>query len=333
MQTSDFDYYLPPELIAQEPVEPRDSSKLMLVERREKAISHHKFYDLINILKKGDVLVFNDSRVIPARIHGARSGTGGRVEVLLLKRESKNIWEAMVKPAKRLKPGSKIDIGNHRLTGEIIQDRNDGIKLICFSGEAALDDVGEIPLPPYIHRPLTDSERYQTIYSSARGSVAAPTSGLHFTKRLLEQIRQMGVETLFVTMHIGLDTFRPVQTEDPREHLIHTEYGVARKEVTRRLKIAKAEGRRIIAVGTSTARLLEHAAGAEGFNGWVGLYILPGYKFKVLDGLITNFHLPRSTLLMLVSAFAGRDFILAAYQEAINQHYRFYSFGDANIII
>lgn len=333
MLTSDFDYDLPQNLIAQKPVEPRDSSRLMHLKRSDQSITHHIFRGLPDLLSEGDVLVFNDSRVIPARVKGTRHKTGGQVEILLLKRLAPCIWEAMVKPAKKMKQGSKISLNQAEITAEIIEEKQEGIRIVHFSAEQGLYAAGEMPLPPYIHTPLSDAERYQTIYSRISGSVAAPTSGLHFTPELINTLQAKHVETLFVTLHIGLDTFRPLNTENPLEHDIHTEYGCLPPGTGLKLKAAREAGRRIVAVGTSTARLLEHTAGLDSYEGWVGLYILPGYRFKVLDGLITNFHLPRSTLLMLVSAFASKEFILRSYKEAIKQQYRFYSFGDATLIL
>jgi S-adenosylmethionine:tRNA ribosyltransferase-isomerase len=338
MKTSDFDYHLPPELIAQTPVEPRDHSRLMVLNRSEGSIEHHHFFEIIDYLRAGDVLVFNDSRVIPARLSGKKLDTGGRVELLLLKRLDEAVWEALVKPGKRVSVGARIEIeGGDRVQAEVIGRGEDGIKFIRFSDETLLLQLGRVPLPPYIHRPLTDPERYQTVYARVPGSVAAPTAGLHFTPGLLDKIGQKGIYCLFVTLHVGLDSFRPVTEDDPREHHIHREYGNLSPEVAHQLSRAKAEGRRVICVGTTTVRLVEAAAQAskalEPFDDWVSLFALPGYEFRIVDGIITNFHLPRSTLLMLVCAFAGRAFIDKAYQEAISQQYRFYSFGDAMLIL
>ena len=333
MKTSDFEYNLPQELIAQEPIEPRDSSRLMVLDREHRAVVHHVFSRLPDILNSGDVLVFNNSRVLPARIHGNRAGTGGSVEILLLKRLDINTWEVMAKPARKLKTGEVVEIPPVGVTAAVIEEKEEGIRIVRFSSEEMLFEAGEMPLPPYIHKPLDNGERYQTVYSKILGSAAAPTSGLHFTPGLLQKLQERGIETHFVTLHIGLDTFRPISTENPCEHAIHTEYGQIARETALQINTARQEGRRIIAVGTSTARLLEQAAGTEGYKGWVSLYILPGYQYKVVDALITNFHLPRSTLLMLVSAFAGREFVLQAYQEAIKNQYRFYSFGDAMLIL
>ncbi len=337
MRTEDFDYHLPPELIAQTPIEPRDSARLLVMNRSSGSLEHRNFFDLPDFLRKGDVMVFNDSRVIPARLAGKKSGTGGVAEILLLKRINDNDWEALVKPARRIKKGMILDIGSAiHVPAEVIGESEAGIRTIRFSGEVHLPALGEIALPPYIHTPLYNPERYQTVYSEKLGSVAAPTAGLHFTEELLKRIEQKGIKCLFVTLHIGLDTFRPVQEDDPRKHQIHSEYGVISKETADELTRAKIDNHRVIGVGTTSVRLLE-AASMSGsilpFDGWVNLFILPGYQFKVVDAMITNFHLPRSTLLMLVSAFAGKELIDKVYQEAINQRYRFYSFGDATLIL
>ncbi len=343
MKTSDFDYNLPPELIAQTPVEPRDHSRLMVLNRRNSSIEHRRFFEIADYINAGDVLVFNDSRVIPARIKGIKE-TGGRVELLLLRRRGNALWEALVKPAKRVNIGTRLELagdadGSLKVTAEIIGLGEGGVKVIRFSDEKLLLKLGDIPLPPYIHVPLADAERYQTVYARYPGSAAAPTAGLHFTPQLLERIEAKGVRLLFVTLHIGLDTFRPVREADPRNHSIHKEYGVITPEVVDELSRAKKEGRRIVCAGTTTVRLVEAAAQGgnperiKPFEGWVSLLALPGYRFRMTDAMLTNFHLPRSTLLMMVAAFAGRDFILNAYEEAIAQGYRFYSFGDAMLII
>ncbi|MBA7627497.1 S-adenosylmethionine:tRNA ribosyltransferase-isomerase [subsurface metagenome] len=342
MKTSDFDYFLPSELIAQTPVEPRDQSRLMVLNRSDGSIKHHNFFEITDYLRAGDILVFNNSRVIPARLKGRKVDSGGRVEILLLCRLDTNIWEALVKPGKRVNIGTRVEITNEgetKLLAEVTGLRQDGIKVISFSDETLLPELGEIPLPPYIHVPLVHPERYQTSYASAAGSVAAPTAGLHFTPELLSNIEQMGVHCLFVTLHVGLDTFRPVRVDDPLEHPIYNEYGVLAQEVSSQLSRAKAEGRRVICVGTTTVRIIEQAAQVssslpvEPFEGWVSLFILPGYQFRMVDALITNFHLPKSTLLMLVTAFAGRDFVNRSYKEAIASNYHFYSFGDAMLIL
>ena len=344
MNTSDFDYYLPEELIAQIPVEPRDSSRLMVLNRETGSIEHRHFRDIVNYLVEGDILVFNDSRVIPARLKGTRKGSGGAVEVLLLRRLEANIWEALVRPGKRLRTSADIEITNGSQPGKVIQAEilevgESGIRTIRFSDETLLFESGEVPLPPYIHTPLDNPERYQTIYARVSGSVAAPTAGLHFTPELLARIERKGVQCLFTTLHVGLDTFRPVKEDDPRQHTIHREFGVISEEVASKLATARRDGQRIICVGTTAVRIVEQAALSSrdkeimAFEGWVDLYILPGHRFRLVDAMITNYHLPRSTLLMLVSAFAGRENIALAYSEAIAGKYRFYSFGDAMFIV
>ena len=341
MKTSEFDYHLPQELIAQVPLEPRDRSQLMVLERSRGSIEHRRFSDLVDYLKPGDVLVCNDSRVIPARLKGKKADSGGKVELLLLRQLDNAVWEVLIKPAKRVAVGTKLEIGDSgaKVWAEVTGEGDDGIKVIRFPEEMRLPKLGKIPLPPYIRTPLADAERYQTVYARSPGSVAAPTAGLHFTPRLLEELEQKGIELLFVTLHVGLDTFRPVREDNPLKHPIHKEYGIVTEEVAGRLLKARGEGRRIICVGTTTVRIIEGVAQEskesllEPFEGWVSLFILPGYKFRMVDALITNFHLPRSTLLMLVAAFAGKDFIIDAYEAAIAGKYRFYSFGDAMLIL
>ncbi|UCG10325.1 MAG: tRNA preQ1(34) S-adenosylmethionine ribosyltransferase-isomerase QueA [Dehalococcoidia bacterium] len=346
MKISDFDYYLPPELIAQTPIEPRDYARLMVLNRGGGSIAHHHFFELIDWLRAGDVLVFNDSRVIPARLNGQKTATGGRLEILLLRRLRANVWETLVKPARRATIGSQIEISNGstkkptlRIMAEVVELGEGGMRVISFADETQLTKLGRVPLPPYIHSPLQDVERYQTVYAREVGSVAAPTAGLHFTSELMAKIKDLGISCLFVTLHIGLDTFQPIGEDNPLEHAIHKEYGVLSAEVAEKLSQAKAAGRRIIAVGTTTARLVEavtqlsHPTRLRPLVGWISLYILPGYRFQMVDALITNFHLPRSTLLLLVSAFAGKGLIGQAYQAAIDQKYRFYSFGDAMLIL
>jgi len=341
VKTSDFEYSLPPELIAQTPVEPRDQSRLMVVNRSDNSIKHHKFFEITRYLRDGDVLVLNNSRVIPARLSGRKVDSGGKVEILLLRRLASSVWEALVRPGKRVSTGTRVEITNHetKLLAEVTGVGQGGIKVISFSDEALLMELGKIPLPPYIHSPLTNPERYQTVYANVAGSVAASTAGLHFTPELLSDIEQKGVHCLFVTLHVGLDTFQPVREENPVEHPIYNEYGVLSEEVASQLSQAKAEGRRVICVGTTTVRIIEQVAQLsnpprlEPFEGWVSLFILPGYQFRMVDALITNFHLPRSTLLMLVTAFAGKNLISEAYRVAIAEKYRFYSFGDAMLII
>ena len=343
MHTEDFDYKLPPELIAQKPIEPRDASRLLIVNRQNGSIEHAFFRGLVRFLKSGDVMVFNDSRVIPARLSGTKVNTGGSVEILLLRRLSANVWETLVKPGRRVKTGMKLELVDSKrksiVTAEIIVEGESGIRTIKFSDESLLYDMGQVALPPYIHEPLQNQSRYQTVYADRQGSVAAPTAGLHFTPELLTALQQRGVKCLFVTLHVGLDTFRPVQEANPREHHIHKEYGYMSVEVAGELSLAKKEGRRVICVGTTSVRLLEAVAQVTGngslqpFEGWVDLFILPGYQFRVVDAMVTNFHLPKSTLLMLVSAFAGKELIDKAYQIAIAEKYRFYSFGDATLIL
>ncbi|MGD0854238.1 MAG: tRNA preQ1(34) S-adenosylmethionine ribosyltransferase-isomerase QueA [Dehalococcoidia bacterium] len=342
MKLSDFDYNLPLEFIAQHPIEPRDSSRLLVLDRKTGAVEHKHFHDVIQYIHKGDTLVFNDSRVIPARIKGMITGTERHAEILLLKQLSPDTWEALVRPGRKLMPGACVSITGHRgneqlaLTGEITARHESGIRVVKFSHPEMLDSLGEMPLPPYIKARLDDRERYQTVYSSVKGSAAAPTAGLHFTPELLKEIRDKGVNTAFVTLHIGLDTFQPVRAEDPSHHQIHTEFGTVSEETANLLNTTRQAGKRVIAVGTTSVRLLE-AVSAGGmvkpFAGPVGLFILPGYQFKSVDSIITNFHLPKSTLLMMISAFAGRERILQCYETAKSEGYRFYSFGDAMLIL
>jgi S-adenosylmethionine:tRNA ribosyltransferase-isomerase len=346
VQTSEFDYSLPPELIAQTPLPERDRSRLMVLNRSDGTIEHHYFYEIVDYLREGDILVLNDSRVMPARLHARKASTGGKLEILLLRRLEPNIWEALVRPAKRVRINDRIEVvgtsadsRDSCLAAEVVGTGERGIRVIHFAEEALLSRLGEIAPPPYVHVPLREPERYQTVYAREEGSVAAPTAGLHFTPELLDKIRSKGVSCQFVTLHVGLDTFRPVEASDPREHQIHQEYGVVSPDVARELNKAKAEGRRVVCVGTTSVRLVEAAAQGGGsakvhpFSGWADLFILPGYHFRVTDTIVTNFHLPRSTLLMMVSAFAGKDFILRAYSEAAARRYRFYSFGDAMLIL
>ena len=341
MKTSDFDYHLPPELIAQTPVEPRDRSRLMVLHRSSSSIEHHCFREVVDYLQSGDTLVFNNSRVIPARLLGQKSDSAASVDLLLLRRLDNNVWETLVRPGKKVGVGSRINVTNKSgdtnkgITVEVLERGEGGIRVVRVSDEGLLEQLGEVPLPPYIHAPLAEPERYQTVYAKTKGSVAAPTAGLHFTPRLLDELQQRGVRFGFVTLHIGLDTFRPVRVDDPRHHPIHKEYGELGPEAAALLNQTRKEGKRIIAVGTSTVRLIEAATQAEAiqpFTGWIDLFILPGYQFRTTDAVITNFHLPRSTLLMLVSAFAGRDFILQSYEQAKSLGYRFYSFGDCMVI-
>lgn len=349
MLTSDFDYYLPPKLIAQTPLEPRDSSRLLVLGRGTGSMEHRGFRDILEYLRPGDVMVFNQSRVIPARLQGHRMDTGGRVELLLLRQDRSGSWQALARPGRRLKPGMKVIITPPTSRGtvsgfelEILASHPDGTKTVRLDPDAEIGLLGQMPLPPYIHERLEDPERYQTVYAKTPGSAAAPTAGLHFTGELMDELRDSGVELAFVTLHVGLDTFRPVQGEDPAEHRIHMEHFEIGPEAADLVNRAREDGRRVIAVGTTTVRVLEQAGQMilrTGFDlvpscvGQADLFILPGHRFLVVDAMITNFHLPRSTLLMLVSAFAGRDRVLKAYQEAIEKKYRFYSFGDAMLIV
>lgn len=342
MKVSDFDYELPSKFIAQTPMEPRDHSRLMVLHRTRKSIEHCLFYEIINYLRPGDVLVLNDSRVIPARLFGYTED-GSKVEVFLLRRVGDGLWETLVRPGKKFGVGVKMRIGggqgNLQVIAQVIDKGKTGLRIIHFSAEGLLTGLGEVPLPPYIKVPLAVPDRYQTIYAKAEGSVAAPTAGLHFTHRLLLELERKGIKLVYVTLHIGLDTFRPVRVDDPKEHPIHQEYGIVSEEAAVSLNQARRDGKRIVVVGTSTVRLLEAAAQEandtklQPFSGWVSLLILPGYEFRLIEAMVTNFHLPRSTLLLLVSALAGREFILQAYEEAKSEGYRFYSFGDAMLIM
>lgn len=349
MRTDDFDYHLPPELIAQTPLERRDSSRLLVLDRATGAIRHDRFSGIGDYLRPGDLMVFNRSRVIPARLYGHRE-SGGRVELLLLSRVEPCLWRALARPGRRLQPGTRVlldvpgrsagDLGRD-YDVEVCASEEDGVKLVRFVDEGVIDRSGHAPLPPYIHTWLDDPERYQTVYARDPGSAAAPTAGFHFTHDLLDELRRAGVEMAFVTLHVGLDTFRPVQEDDPTEHKIHTEYFEIDTEAAQALDRARREGRRIVAVGTTSVRTLEQVGRdleSSGRNsigpvsGQADLFILPGHRFRLVGAMITNFHLPRSTLVMLVSAFAGRERVLQAYQAAIEERYRFYSFGDAMLI-
>lgn len=335
MKTSDFDYHLPPELIAQTPLEPRDAARLLQLDRSSGAITHSHFYELPDLLRPGDLLVANESRVIPARIFAHKVGTGGAVEILLLRRLDEVTWQALLR-SHRVHVGTRIEVGPD-LVAEVVELSATGERVLRFNQpiDARLSELGVMPLPPYIHAPLHDPERYQTIYSHTPGSAAAPTAGLHFTPRVLEQLRARDIHLIHVTLHVGLDTFKPVETEDVEQHHIHTEYMELTEEAAARIRAAKAEGRRVIAVGTTSVRVLE-TAGRHNLAAFVGdtrLFIYPGFEFRVIDGMITNFHLPKSSLLMLVAAFAGKAEIDQAYAEAIARQYRFYSFGDAMLIL
>ena len=335
MKTTYFDYYLPTELIAQTPIEPRDTARLLRLDRTSGAMEHHHFYDLPDLLRPGDLLVANESRVIPARIFGRKAGTGGAVEILLLRRIDAVTWQALLR-GHRLKVGSHIKVRDD-VMAEVIEQAATGERVIRFNQpiDDRLSELGEMPLPPYIHEPLRDPERYQTIYSHTPGSAAAPTAGLHFTMSVFERLKQRGIDIAYVTLHVGLDTFKPVETDDIERHHIHTEFVRYTEEVAAQVRQAKRDGRRVIAVGTTTIRVLETVARHEwqAFTGNTDLFIYPGFKFRAVDGMITNFHLPRSSLLMLVAAFAGKAQIDRAYAEAIAAHYRFYSFGDAMLIL
>ena len=341
MRTSDFDYHLPPHLIAQTPAEPRDSSRLLVLDRSSRHMEHRLFRDLPQYLRRGDVLVFNDSRVIPARLHARREGTGGKAELLLLSRVEPGVWKAIGRPGRRLTPGARLLLEGTPgadVWVEVLEASADGTRTVALSSDDGIDLAGQVPLPPYIHTPLADPERYQTVYAREPGSAAAPTAGLHFTPEMLRGLEESGVELVYVTLHVGLDTFRPLRSDDPREHTIHGEYFQVSPEAAASLAVARAEGRRIVAVGTTSVRVLEQIAlgsrdGALATSGWTELYMLPGHQFRMVDALVTNFHLPRTTLLMLVSAFAGRELVLEAYREAIAQEYRFYSFGDGMLIV
>lgn len=340
MKTSDFYYDLPEELIAQDPLEDRSSSRLMHLNRETGEISHHHFREILQFLRPGDCLVINDTKVIPARLYGHKEETGALIEILLLKRREKDVWECLVKPGKKARPGARLTFGNGILKGEILDIVDEGNRLIQFEYEGIfeeiLDQLGEMPLPPYITHKLKDKNRYQTVYAKNEGSAAAPTAGLHFTKELLEQVEAMGVKIAHVTLHVGLGTFRPVKVEDVTEHHMHSEFYVVEEDQAALINETKKNGGRIISVGTTSCRTLESAADENGIlhagSGWTEIFIYPGYQFKIIDGLITNFHLPESTLLMLVSALAGKEHILAAYEEAVRERYRFFSFGDAMFI-
>ena len=342
MRTGDFDYELPPELVAQTPAEPRDSSRLMVVDRASGSIEHRSFRDLPGFLREGDVAVFNDSRVFPARLYG-RSASGGRVELLLLRRMEPGVWRALVRPGRRLRTGATFVVasGGNEVAGEVLDVQDDGSRTVRLADDGRLDEIGVVPLPPYIREPLADSERYQTVYSRVAGSVAAPTAGLHFTPALLDALRDRGVGLVFVTLHVGWDSFRPVGVEDVADHRMHAEQWELGPRAAAAISAAKRDGRRVVCVGTTAVRLLEQAAAVSATDGdavapgggWASLFIYPGYRFRVTDTLATNFHLPRSTLLMLTSAFAGRDLVLRAYAEAVRERYRFYSFGDAMLIV
>ena len=361
MKTSDFYYDLPKELIAQDPLEDRSSSRLLHLSMEDGSFEHRHFTDILDYLKEGDCLVINDTRVIPARLYGHKEETGALIEILLLKRKENDIWECLVKPGKKARPGAKITFGDGILTGEIIDIVDEGNRLIQFhydgifeeiqkshhneTGsdgydgifEEILDQLGEMPLPPYITHKLKDKNRYQTVYAKNDGSAAAPTAGLHFTKELMKQVEEKGVKIAHVTLNVGLGTFRPVKVDDVESHHMHSEFYMVEEDQAKLINDTKKNGGRVISVGTTSCRTLESATDENGIlhagSGWTEIFIYPGYKFKMIDGLITNFHLPESTLLMLVSALAGKEYIMAAYEEAVKERYRFFSFGDAMLIL
>ena len=340
MKTSDFYYDLPQELIAQDPLEDRSSSRLLVLDRKTGEMEHRVFRDITEYLRPGDCLVVNNTKVIPARLLGVKEDTGAGIEILLLKRKADNVWETLVKPGKKARPGARIVFGDGILKGEVLEVVDEGNRLIRFEYEGIfeeiLDRLGQMPLPPYITHQLKDKNRYQTVYAEHDGSAAAPTAGLHFTPELLEEIQAKGVRLAHVTLHVGLGTFRPAKVEDVSKHHMHSEYYVVEEEQARLINDTRAAGGRVICVGTTSCRTLESAADEDGIlragSGWTDIFIYPGYRFKIMDALITNFHLPESTLLMLVSAFADKEKIMKAYEEAVRQRYRFFSFGDAMFI-
>ena len=340
MKTNDFYYDLPEELIAQDPLEDRSSSRLLVLDKKTGETEHHVFREIVNYLDPGDCLVINDTKVIPARLIGAKEETGAKIEVLLLKRGADDVWETLVKPGRKAKPGTRISFGDGLLTGEVVDIVDEGNRLIHFEYEGIfeeiLDRLGQMPLPPYITHQLKDKDRYNTVYAEHPGSAAAPTAGLHFTPELLDKIREKGVDIAHVTLHVGLGTFRPVKVDDVENHHMHSEFYMIDETAAEKINRAKENGKRVICVGTTSCRTIESAADENGrlkaCSGWTDIFIYPGYQFKILDALITNFHLPESTLVMLVSALAGRDHVLAAYEEAVRERYRFFSFGDAMFI-
>lgn len=340
MNVKDYDYDLPEELIAQDPLEDRSSSRLMVLDRQTGDVEHRHFTDILEYLHPGDCLVINNTKVIPARLFGVKEDTQAKIEVLLLKRKENDIWETLVKPGKKAKPGTKLVFGDGLLTAEVVDVVEEGNRLIQFHYdgifEEILDQLGQMPLPPYITHQLKDKNRYQTVYAKYDGSAAAPTAGLHFTKELLQKVKDMGVDIAEVTLHVGLGTFRPVKVENVLDHHMHSEFYMVSQEAADKINRAKESGHRVIAVGTTSTRTLEAAADENGrlheTSGWTEIFIYPGYQFKVIDALITNFHLPQSTLVMLVSALAGRAHVLHAYETAVKERYRFFSFGDAMLI-
>ena len=340
MDVKDFYFDLPEELIAQDPLKDRSSSRLLVLDRDTGEVQHRVFRDIVEYLRPGDCLVINDTKVIPARLFGIKKDTGAKIEILLLKRRENDIWETLVRPGKKCRPGTVIEFGEGLLSGTVVETVDDGNRLIRFSYkgifEEILDQLGQMPLPPYITHELKDKNRYQTVYAKHEGSAAAPTAGLHFTNELLKQIEEMGVKVAHVTLHVGLGTFRPVKVENVLDHHMHSEFYVVEESEARKVNDTKAAGGRVICVGTTSCRTVESASMDDGIlqakTGWTEIFIYPGYRFKVLDALITNFHLPESTLVMLVSALAGRGHILDAYKEAVKERYRFFSFGDAMFI-
>ena len=341
MKKQDFYYELPEELIAQDPLEERSSSRLLVLDRQSGAVSHHVFTEVADYLREGDCLVINDTKVIPARLIGSKVGTEAKIEILLLKRKENNIWETLVKPGKKAKPGTKISFGGGLLTGEVLEVVEEGNRLVQFSYEGIfeeiLDRLGQMPLPPYITHQLQERERYNTVYAVHEGSAAAPTAGLHFTPELLQEIEKKGADIARVTLHVGLGTFRPVKADEITDHHMHSEFYQINEEAAEKINRAKSGKGRVICVGTTSCRTVESAADENGHiragSGWTEIFIYPGYRFKVLDGLITNFHLPESTLIMLVCALAGREQVMKAYGEAVEERYRFFSFGDAMLVI
>lgn len=341
MKTSDFYYDLPKELIAQTPIESRDHSRLLFMDKVTGKLEHKHFYDIIDFLKPGDCLIANDSRVLPARIFGIKKNTGANVEFLLLKQVGNNKWETLCKPGKKAKVGTSFVFGDNLMIATVVEVKNDGNRIIEFKSDenffTVLDKIGQMPLPPYITKKLLDKERYQTVYSAELGSAAAPTAGLHFTKELMKKIEDKGIKIGYVTLHVGLGTFRPVKVDDVTNHKMHKEHYEIPEETAKLINETKKNGGRVIAVGTTSCRTLESVANkydeVKACEGWTDIFIYPGYKFKVLDGLITNFHLPESTLIMLVSAFAGLDNVMNAYKIAVKEKYRFFSFGDAMVIL
>jgi len=344
MKTSEFYYDLPKELIAQSPADQRDHSRMMLMDRKTGTVAHHSFFEIVNYIEPGDCLVLNNSRVIPARLIGSRVSADGNLhpcELLLLKDRGEDTWECLAKPGRRLKKGVKLSFGEGQLEAEVVGGTEDGNKFVRFFYDGifmeVLEELGKMPLPPYITEYTGDKERYQTVYSETPGSAAAPTAGLHFTKEILEALEKKGIRIAYVTLHVGLGTFRPVSTEDIKDHIMHSEFYMIPEESAAMINQAKEEGHRVIAVGTTSCRTLESAAKEDGYidacSGWTDIFIYPGYRFKVLDGLLTNFHLPESTLIMLVSALAGREKVLNAYRIAVEERYRFFSFGDCMLIL